>query len=203
MTVFGLLHCRVAVAKRCSSHNQVELRKRHRASHPARCLTFLAKPRLPHILFQLPKATLVMKYSPLLAVLPALCSISLLLGCGGQASTAVPVSGTVTVEGQPVEGGLITFISADGATQAAGSPIKDGAYAAEVEPGAKKVMVLGTKVVGEEYILKGVPDSGTRQKLETITHPNYNAKHLTPLTAEISGPSEDMNFDLKKNGKGS
>ncbi|PQO35287.1 hypothetical protein C5Y96_09640 [Blastopirellula marina] len=143
-----------------------------------------------------------MKYSPLLVVLPVLGSLSLVLGCGGPASTAVPISGTVSVEGQPVEGGLITFLSVDDTAPAAGAPIKNGTYSAEVEPGEKKVMVLGTKVVGEEYILKGVPDSGTRQKLETITHPNYNAKHLTPLTATVSGPSEEMNFDLKKNGKG-
>lgn len=143
-----------------------------------------------------------MKYSQLLAALPVLCSISVVLGCGGPASTAVPISGTVSVDGQPIEGGLITFISVDDTVPAAGAPIKNGAYSAEVEPGEKKVMVLGSKVVGEELILSGVPDSGTRQKLETVTHPNYNAKHLTPLTATISGPSEEMNFDLKKNGKG-
>ncbi len=142
-----------------------------------------------------------MKYASHIAVLLALGFIPFLTGCGGPASSAVPVSGTVTVDGQPVEGGLITFLSVDDATPAAGAPIQDGTFQAEVEPGEKKVMILGTKVVGEEYILKGVPDSGTREKLETITHPNYNARHLTPLTATISGPSEDMNFDLKKNGK--
>lgn len=142
-----------------------------------------------------------MKYSPILAVLPVLCCVPLIFGCGGPASTAVPVSGTVSVDGQPVEGGLITFISVDDSTPAAGAPIKNGTYQAEVEPGEKKVMVLGTKVVGEEYILKDVPDSGTRQKLETVTHPNYNAMHLTPLKATISGPSEDTNFNLKKTGK--
>ena len=147
------------------------------------------------------KATIAMKNFSLLAALFTLGLIPLSAGCGGPASTAVPISGTVTVDGQPVEGGLITFLSVDDATPAAGAPIKDGTYQAEVEPGEKKIMVLGTKVVGEEYILKGVPDSGTREKLETVTHPSYNARHLTPLTATISGPSEDLNFDLKKNGK--
>ena len=142
-----------------------------------------------------------MKYSPIIIALSIVCSIPLLQGCGGPASSTVPISGTVSVEGQPVEGGLITFISVDGEAPAAGAPIQDGAYQAEVEPGEKKVMVLGTKVVGEEYILKGVPDSGTRQKIETITHPNYNAKHLTPLTATISDSNEEMNFDLQKNGR--
>lgn len=143
-----------------------------------------------------------MKYAQLLAVLPVLCSISLVVGCGGPASTAVPISGTVSVEGQPIEGGLITFLSVDDTVPAAGAPIKNGTYSAEVEPGEKKIMVLGTKVVGEEYILQGVPDSGTREKLETITHPNYNARHLTPLTATVSGANSEMNFDLKKSGKG-
>ncbi|MEW4564589.1 hypothetical protein AB1K70_18760 [Bremerella sp. JC770] len=143
-----------------------------------------------------------MKFSSLFSVLAALGSTALLIGCGGPASTAVPISGTVTVEGQPIEGGLITFLSPDGQTPAAGAPIQNGTYQAEVEPGQKKIMVLGTKVVGEELVLKGVPDSGTREKIETITHPNYNAKHLTPLTATVSTANEEINFDLKKNGKG-
>jgi len=144
-----------------------------------------------------------MNYSSMFSALAILSSTALFFGCGGPASTAVPISGTVTVEGKPIEGGLITFLSPDGQTPAAGAPIKGGAYQVEVEPGQKKIMILGTKVVGEELVLKGVPDSGTREKIETITHPNYNAKHLTPLTATVSVANEEINFDLKKNGKGS
>jgi len=156
---------------------------------------------IPALLSTFEKAIHLMKHAPLIAVLSFTLSLALFSGCGGHASTTVPVSGSVTVEGQPVEGGLITFLPTDGQAPAAGAPIQDGTYQAEVEPGAKKVMILGNKVVGEEYVLEGVPDSGTREKIETVTHPNYNAKHLTPLTADISGANEDLNFDLKKNGK--
>ena len=128
------------------------------------------------------------------------CAGLLLAGCGGPATTGVPISGTVTVEGTPVERGMITFLDEDDSKPAAGAIIADGKYSTTVEPGEKKVMVLGNKVVGQEYVLKGVPDSGTRDKLETTTHANYNARHLTPLSVSISGPSEDTNFDLKKNG---
>lgn len=50
-------------------------------------------------------------------------------GCGG--ADGVAVSGAVTFQGQPVEDGMIQFISNDaaGAGRSAGAPIVDGKYA--------------------------------------------------------------------------
>lgn len=123
-------------------------------------------------------------------------------GCGSDDSGVVRVEGEVTVAGEPVDQGVITFLSADGKTPSAGAVIQGGHYSAELQPGAKKVLVLGSKVVGQTYVLEGVPDSGTRDKLETVTHPNYNAKHLTPLEVDITGPAEGLDFLLTKDGKG-
>lgn len=140
---------------------------------------------------------------PLATSLAALGLISFVAGCGGESKNTIKVSGNVTVEGAPVEKGSITFVPADGNTTSAGGVIVDGKYTADVPPGEKKVMVLGTKVVGTELVLEGVPDSGTRDKLKTTTHSNYNAATTTPLSATISEPIENLDFDLNKNGKGS
>ncbi len=129
--------------------------------------------------------------------------IPLLIGCGAESSDTVTVQGNITVDGKPIEQGSITFLSADGETPSSGGVIADGKYTAEVVPGEKTIMVLGTKVIGQELILEGVPDSGTRDKLETTTHPNYNAAQLTPLKASITGPVENLDFALTKDGKGS
>lgn len=140
---------------------------------------------------------------PFAASLVALSAISLVVGCGAEKNDTVTVQGNVTVDGNPVEQGSITFLSADGETPSSGGVIADGKYTAEVIPGEKTVMVLGNKVVGQELILEGVKDSGTRDKLKTTTHPNYNAAHLTPLKASITGPTESLDFALTKDGKGS
>ncbi len=130
-----------------------------------------------------------------------LLALPLLLGCGSSMHT-VAVSGQVTVQGEPLENGSITFLSADGETPSAGGVIRDGQYTADVPPGDKTILIIGTKVVGEEFVLEGVPDSGKRDKLETVTHANYNAHHLTPLKASITEGKSDLNFALTKDGKG-
>lgn len=140
---------------------------------------------------------------PFAASLVAFSTLALVVGCGPEKNNTVTVQGNVTVDGNPVEQGSITFLSSDGETPTSGGVITGGKYTAEVIPGEKTIMVLGTKVVGQELVLEGVKDSGTRDKLKTTTHPNYNAAHLTPLKAKIEGPMENLDFALTKDGKGS
>lgn len=125
-----------------------------------------------------------------------------LTGCG-ESSGEVLVTGTVTVDGAPIESGSITFLSeaADGPT--GGGVIKDGKYEARMVPGKKVIMVVGSKVIGERLQLEGVPDSGTVPLLQTITHPAYNTREQSPLKANIEGAKTDLNFNLTADGKGS
>ncbi|ADB15746.1 hypothetical protein Psta_1063 [Pirellula staleyi DSM 6068] len=136
----------------------------------------------------------------------SLCfSLALLVtiaGCG-DSSGEVIVTGNVTLDGNPIETGSITFLSeaADGPT--GGGVIKDGKYEARVLPGKKIVMVIGSKVVGERLRLEGVADSGTVPDLRTITPPIYNTREHSPVRANIEGPASDLNFSLTADGKGS
>jgi hypothetical protein len=70
--------------------------------------------------------TLRTRLFPLFAALP------LLAGCGGDDGGMVPVTGSVTWEGQPVTTGNVTFTPADGATGArlaTGQIQSDGTFA--------------------------------------------------------------------------
>lgn len=121
------------------------------------------------------------------------------LGCGGgEAVHEVEVTGKITIDGQPIDQGSISFVAADGVARTGGGVIKDGKYIARVAPGEKKVMVLGNRVVGTEPLYQGVPDSPTREKLETVTPPAYNAAHQTPLTATINDGPQTLDFELSK-----
>ena len=53
-----------------------------------------------------------------------------LTGCGGDSKMAT-VSGAVTLDGNPVETGAITFVPANGNAPTAGGQIKDGRYSVQ------------------------------------------------------------------------
>lgn len=131
----------------------------------------------------------------------ALALVSVVGYSGGEAVHEVEVTGSVTIDGQPIDQGAISFVAVDGVARTGGGIIKDGKYVARVAPGEKKVMVLGNKLVGTEPLYKGVPDSPTREKYEMVTPPAYNAAHQTPLTATITDGPQSIDFELTKSLK--
>lgn len=75
-----------------------------------------------------------------------------LTGCnsGPAMPTTYPVSGAVTLDGQPMPAGSIVFDSADGKGQPAGGGIKDGAFSLKSSPGDKIVRISASKETGEK-----------------------------------------------------
>src|SRR5258708_4462511 len=52
-------------------------------------------------------------------------------GCGGREYTGerrFPLSGKVTVDGQPMQMGVVSFIPQDASGRVSGGPVKDGTY---------------------------------------------------------------------------
>lgn len=120
------------------------------------------------------------------------------LGCSSGSSVhQVDVTGKVTIDGEPVPRGTITFVAEDGQTPTGGGIIEEGNYIAKVPPGDKIVMVLGNKLVGQEPEFD-TPGSAMRNVYETVTPPAYNAEHLTPLRATITESQENLDFELSK-----
>lgn len=132
----------------------------------------------------------------------ALVTLSSLTGCA-PATTDVKVTGHVALDGVPIEQGAITFLAEANDGPSGGGTITNGKYEAIVPPGKKIVMVIGSKVVGERLRLEGVKDSGTIEDVKTITNPVYNTREHSPLRADITGPANDINFNLTADGKGS
>ena len=129
--------------------------------------------------------------------------LALIAGCSSSSREGmVEVAGAVTLDGEPIPNGTITFLSADGTTPAGGGKIQDGSYRATVPPGEKIILVLGNRVVGQEPVYEGVADSPMRDKIETITPGAYNAKQATPLKATIEDAQEDLDFDLSSSFDG-
>lgn len=74
------------------------------------------------------------------------CCLPALTGCGGP--KLVPVNGTVTIDGKPVDGATVTFVSDDGKHSFSGSTDASGNYSLQegektgAYPGSYKVIVI-------------------------------------------------------------
>jgi len=96
------------------------------------------------------------------------------VGCGGD--PRISIQGTVTVDGQPVETGAITFLPADGVGQSAGAVIEMGDYSLPLPPGKKIVRIEGFRVVGQQHALPGDTSSQLVPTLEAIVPAKYNSQ---------------------------
>lgn len=109
-------------------------------------------------------------------LLASVCALS--VGCG-EPSNMAQVSGTVSIDGKPVEKGSISFISVDGMSPTAGGIIEAGEYTSQAPLSEAKVEIRVPKVVGKQK-LYDTPDSpvqcptsvGLATRFEGHSHPN-------------------------------
>lgn len=99
-----------------------------------------------------------------------------LAGCN-QGPPRGTVKGTVTLDGQPVDGGVITFVPADGNSQPEAVPITAGEYSVTMPVGDKRVEIYwapsggqsaDTATQGREQIVQRIPAKYNAQS--TLTH---------------------------------
>ena len=122
-----------------------------------------------------------------------------LTGCGGPKPppTAI-VSGSITLDGAPLEEGSITFVPSDGNGATAGAPIVGGNYSATVPLGPKRVEIRAPKVVGSRKTYD-TPDSPTIDIIEELIPAEYN--NDSKLTTTVTVSKSDGNFELKSAAK--
>jgi len=134
-----------------------------------------------------------MLHCRIFALLLLLCSSLLPLGCG-PGNGRLRVSGTVTVDGQPLQAGSIRFRPAPGnSAGSAGGRIADGRYqiaaAQGLLPGEYLVTIEATKKTGKQI---DDPQMGLIDELAPV---EFN--ETGQLTATISAGSGNVhNFDL-------
>ena len=112
------------------------------------------------------------------------------LGCSKAAPT---VEGMVTLDGQPLETGSITFVPSDGKSQTAGGAIAAGKYGFEVPPGMMKVEITAGKVVGKKKAYE-TPDSPLIDVIEQIIPAKYNSE--TSLSLDVKAGKNSKDFAL-------
>jgi hypothetical protein len=117
---------------------------------------------------------------------------ALLIGCGKLPSRAT-VTGTVSLDGQPLSAGIIRFQPADGQTATAEAPITDGKFSALVPPGDKKISISAPKVTGKKRMYDGTggPEVDSVQELLPV---KYNVQ--TELRLTVTAGSQEKDFPL-------
>ena len=138
---------------------------------------------------------------PYIARLFGLCCLCLAAaGCESRSYEGpqrLPLSGKVTVDGQPLDGGTISFIPQNSDQRLSGGPILDGAYAVTEEMGANsgpyKVEIHWHKKTGKKY---RDADSGDMydERKEGLP-PRYHSQ--SELTAQVSADKTTFDFDVK------
>jgi hypothetical protein len=126
-----------------------------------------------------------------------LIAVALFAVAGCSPSTKGEVSGTVTMDGKPVEDGMIAFFSVDRSAPTAGGRISDGRYDVVVNPGLCRVEIRVSKVVGEKKLYE-TADSPVRPIRAEALPPRYNDQ--SELQIDVKLGTNEQNYDLTTNG---
>lgn len=142
---------------------------------------------------------------------------TLILGCGGgNMPSTVAVTGTVTLDGNPVEGASVNFLSDAGSITASGKTDAGGKFTLKTVIGSQsvdgailgrhKVAVVKTESDGQaitdpkEMMSKMAENPAITSdfKVKNIVPNKYSNPTQSGLTAEVTeGGANDFTFDLK------
>lgn len=125
-------------------------------------------------------------------LLAGLVSCTLTAGCSRDTKRG-DISGTVTLDGQPIKSGLIRFVPAAGQTASADTNIEDGKFSAKVPPGDKTVQISASKVVGKKKVYE-TPDSPTVDIVQELIPAKYNLQSTLKFT--VAPGSQEKSFEL-------
>jgi hypothetical protein len=125
-------------------------------------------------------------------LLVVLAFASSVLGCNSEPSQST-VKGSVTLDGQPLTEGRITFIAVNADVQTAEAKIASGQYEAVVLPGEKRVEIRAPKVTGKQKMYD-TPDSPTVDVVTELLPSRYNVD--STLTMTVGDGDQEKSFEL-------
>lgn len=106
------------------------------------------------------------------------------------------VEGTVTLDGEPLESGLIRFVPVDGQSPTADATITAGRFSAKVPLGEKRVSISAPKVVGKQKMYD-TPDTPTVDTVRELLPARYNAKSELLLTVKAGDQAHEFALESK------
>jgi len=120
--------------------------------------------------------------------------LATLAGCGSS-TPLVDVEGTVTLNGEKLPEGDVTFVPADSKYGGEGGKIKGGAFKLKARAGKNKVQIRAVRPSGKTAPSAAGPDAPPEPVMESAVPERYNDK--TTLEADVSTGNRSFKFDLK------
>ena len=123
------------------------------------------------------------------ALLYCMCATVLVAGCGPRTAT---VSGSVTIDGTPLDGGTIAFAAAEGNAPPVSTNVTAGRYSVTMVAGKKKVQISAPGPKKQVPVYQGstqMMDVGGPERLPA----KYNS--ATTLTFDAKGGSETKDWE--------
>lgn len=114
------------------------------------------------------------------------------VGCSGDGNGKV--RGNVTLDGQPLDSGIIRFAAADPGGQPTEATITAGRFEAVIPPGEKRVEIRAPKVTGKRKMYD-TPDSPTVDVVAELLPNRYNVDSELKMT--VDGSEQTQDFELK------
>jgi hypothetical protein len=137
------------------------------------------------------------------------CVLVIAGGCGSGVRAidgSVPVSGTVTFNGQPLEQGMVRFApEGGGKTQPATGQIKNGKFTMQttasspgVVAGKYKVSIISNKPFSPPALKPGTPpDPKAKFEPESLIPKKYNDIKTSGLEADVTAAVTSLTFALQ------
>jgi hypothetical protein len=102
------------------------------------------------------------------------------------------VSGSIELDGTPIEDGYIAFLDPKNVQRSYGAPIKTGRFSLALEPGVKRIEVTAQRLIPGKTVPG--PSGGEIPAMESYIPEKYNRN--SELTIEIP-PSGSRDLELK------
>jgi hypothetical protein len=115
-------------------------------------------------------------------------------GCAKKSDGKVSLTGKVTLDGEPIPEGSITFmpVSAVGTTN--GTEISNGYFSVRVNPGEQAVQIYANRPDLKHPVTKELKERGVEENLEQYIPAKYNRQSTLRVT--VDKDTKEHNFEL-------
>lgn len=134
--------------------------------------------------------------SQLFSYVAILCT-AFVMGCGGSSEgpELYPVSGTVTLDGEPITKGSILFKDPTGTNKSYFASIDAGAYSTEMEAGKRKVIITASRESKDKMVMNA-EGTGKEPAMEQYIPAKYNEQSTLEIDVS-SGGENQFPFELE------
>jgi hypothetical protein len=115
-------------------------------------------------------------------------------GCAKKSDGKVSLSGRVTLDGDAIPEGSITFMPVTGIGTTNGAEIANGSFSVRVSPGEQAVQIYANRPDLKRPVSKELKERGVEENVEQYIPAKYNRQSTLRVT--VDKDTKEHNFEL-------